>query len=382
MFIDSFCYNSAFADKDFTMKTEHEILRYIDQTAHLKAFFKSAPLRIEEIGDGNLNFIFRISDESGTSLILKYAAPYLRLLGEDFPLPQNRICVEMHTLSYFKTIAPSLIPKLYHLDEEAFCFAMEDLTGYKLLQSAQLSQFVSLSLYAKLGIFLATLYSKAPPPKHEVHYYENATLKRISEEYIFIFPYIENHPALMLPSHFTPSPKSALFMRNIEQLLHLFQTEKECLIHGDLHTGSVMIKHESLAIIDAEFSLFAPLGFDIGTLLAHILFGEMYNCFEKKPIQFQPIIRSLWKAFEKGIGIVPEHIVQQSVGFCGAELSRRLVVPAKAKPLEAISTLNAKESAYKVCERLSIEMVERFLEMKNLEDFISLVEKHLCAKTR
>lgn len=381
MFLDSFCYNGAFTDKDLTVKTEHEILQYIDKTNHLKAFFKSAPLRIEEIGDGNLNFIFRISDASGTSLILKYAAPYLRLLGEDFPLPQNRICVEMHTLSYFKNIAPSLIPELYHLDEEAFCFAMEDLSGYKLLQSAQLSQFVSLSLYAKLGTFLATLYSKAPPPKHEVHYYENATLKRISEEYIFIFPYIENHPALMIPSHFTPSLKSPLFRQNIEQLLHLFQTEKECLIHGDLHTGSVMIKHESLAIIDAEFSLFAPLGFDIGTLLAHILFGEMYNCFEKKPIQFQPIVRALWKAFEKGIGIVPEHIVQQSVGFCGAELSRRLVVPAKAKPLEAISSLDAKESAYKVCEQLSIEMVERFLEMKSLEDFISLVEKHLCAKT-
>ena len=363
------------------MKTKNDIIRYIDKTTHLKAFFKNETLHVEEIGDGNLNFIFRISDDSGTSLILKYAAPYLRLLGEDFPLPQERICVEMHTLSYFKNIAPSLIPEIYHCDEEAFCFAMEDLSSYKLLQSAQLSQFISLSLYAKLGTFLATLYTKAPPPKYEIHYYENATLKRISEEYIFIFPYIENHPALLLPSYFTPKAKSTHFMQNIAHLLKLFQEEKECLIHGDLHTGSVMIKNESLAIIDAEFSLFAPLGFDIGTLLAHILFGEIYNCFESKPIQFQPIVRSLWKAFEKGIAIVPEHILQQSVGFCGAELSRRLVVPAKAKPLEAIATLEAKEKAYKVCEQLSIEMIERFFEMKSLEDFISLVEKHLCDKT-
>lgn len=382
MFLDSFCYNGAFTDKDFTVKTEHEILHYIDKTNQLKTFFKHKPLHVEEIGDGNLNFIFRISDASGTSLILKYAAPYLRLLGEDFPLPQNRICVEMHTLTYFKSIAPAFIPRMYHLDEEAFCFTMEDLAGYQLLQTAQFDQFIAPSVYSKLGSFLATLYTKAPPPKYEVHYYENATLKRISEEYIFIFPYIENHPALMLPSYFTPSPKSPLFMQNIEQLLHLFQTEKECLIHGDLHTGSVMIKHESLAIIDAEFSLFAPLGFDIGTLFAHIIFGELYNCFEKKPVQFQPIIRSLWKTFAKSIGNVPEHIVQQSVGFCGAELSRRLVVPAKAKPLEAIRTLEGKTNAYTVCEKLSIEMVERFLEMKSVEDFISLVERHLCVKTR
>ena len=78
---------------------------------------------------------------------------------------------------------------------------------------------------------------------------------------------------------------------------------------------------------------------------------------------------------------MPEHILQERVGFCGAELSRRLVVPAKAKPLEAIATLEAKEKAYKVCEQLSIEMIERFFEMKSLEDFISLVEKHLCDKT-
>ncbi|WP_263831737.1 phosphotransferase [Sulfurospirillum oryzae] len=362
------------------MKTENEIRHYIDRTTTLKAFFKSLPLHVTEIGDGNLNFIFRISDESGNSLILKYAAPYLRLLGEDFPLPQERICVEMHTLSYFKNITPSLIPNIYHCDEEAFCFAMEDLSDYKLLQTAQFDQFISLSIYTKLGSFLAKLYAKTPP-RHEESYYENATLKRISEEYIFIFPYIENHPALMLPEFFTPMPKSELFMQNIQTLLTLFQDSKECLIHGDLHTGSIMVKNESLAIIDAEFSLVAPLGFDVGVLLAHILFGEIYAYFERKPLNYFAIIHALWKEFEKEMGGVPEHILKQSVGFCGAELSRRLVVPAKAKPLEAITSLKAKTKAYELCEALSIALVEDFLHVKSLEDFIAIVERHLCVKT-
>jgi len=362
------------------VQTETEIIHYIAKTPHLKAFFDSTTLHVSEIGDGNLNFIFRISDESGTSLILKYAPPYLRLLGKDFPLPQNRICVEMHTLTYFKSIAPSLIPTLYHCDEEAFCFAMEDLMGYKLLQIAQFDQFIPLSLYAKLGTFLATLYTKAPR-KHDESYYENTLLKRISEEYIFIFPYIENHPALVIPPYFQPMRKSALFLENMAYLLTLFQTEKECLIHGDLHTGSVMIKHENLAIIDAEFSLWGPLGFDIGTLLAHIIFGEIYNSFENKPLQIQPIVRSLCKAIEKNIGIVPEHILKQSVGFCGAELSRRLVVPAKAKPLEAIVSHEAKTKAYAVCEKLSIELIETFLHVNTLDAFITTVEKHVCIKT-
>ena len=361
------------------MTTENEIARYIATTSTLHAFFTKLPLHVKEIGDGNLNFIFRISDESGTSLILKYAPPYLRLLGVDFPLPQERICVEMHTLSYFQNISPQSVPHLFHLDEMAFCFAMEDLVGYKLLQTTQLDQFIPFSIYSKLGSFLATLYTKAPP-KHEEDYYVNATLKRISEEYIFIFPYIPNHPALVIPLYFTPTPKSALFLQNIDLLLKLFQTEKECLIHGDLHTGSVMMKHENIAIIDAEFSCFAPLGFDIGTLLAHILFGEIYNVFEKKQSQFQPVIRALWNGFEQKAGDMPEHMLKQSIGFCGAELSRRLVVPAKAKPLEMIGTLEAKTKAYALCETLSTELVESFLHVKHFEEFMLILQKHLCPK--
>jgi len=360
--------------------TPDEIVHYIRSTPKLKAFFTSDALVVEEIGDGNLNFIFRITDGNGKSLILKYAAPYLRLLGKAFLLPQQRICVEMHTLSYFKRIAPALIPTLYHCDEAAFCFAMQDLIGYKLLQTMQLEQFISLTLYAKLGSFLATLYAKSPS-NHDASYYENATLKRISEEYIFIFPYHANHPALRTPEYFSPSAKSALFMENIAYLLQHFQEEKECLIHGDLHTGSIMVKHENLAIIDAEFSLFGPLGFDIGTLLAHILFGEIYNVFEKKPLHFKPVILALWRAFENDVGNTPLHILQHSVGYCGAELSRRLVVPAKAKPLEAISDLDAKTKAYALCEKLSIELIESFLHVKTIEAFLAIVESHLCPKT-
>ena len=363
------------------MKTPQDVLNYLEKTSHLSTFFKHPPLNVEEIGDGNLNFIFRVRDQSGASLILKYAAPYLRLLGEDFPLPQNRICVEMHTLEYFKKIAPTLIPTLYHCDEASFCFFMEDLLEYQLLQTFGLTQSAPLSIYEKLGSFLATLYTKVPPKHKEIGYYENETLKSISEHYIFIYPHSENHPALVIPEHFSPLPKSALFHKNIEHLLYLFRFEKECLIHGDLHTGSIMIKRENLAIIDAEFSFFGPLGFDIGTLLAHLIFADIYHCFEQKPRQFSTIVHTLWKAFERGLGDVPIAILQQSIGFCGAELSRRLVVPAKAKPLEAIHLLESKAKAYACCEKLSIALIERCFELKSMEEFIAIVESHVCAKT-
>lgn len=356
------------------MMTQDTIVNYLNATPVLRALLGSEPLHVSEIGDGNLNFIFRAFTPQ-KSLIIKYAPPYLRLLGEDFKLPQQRICVEMHTMAYFKTIAPTLIPSIYHTNEKAFLFVMEDLKEFETLQKVQLKMPIALSVYEKLGDFLGKIYAHTPPLK-ELDYYENATLKNISENYIFRFPHIPNHEALAIPPFFKPLPKDAHFYQGIEMLLELFLNAKETLIHGDLHTGSVMVKEDKIAIIDAEFSFFGPLGFDMGNLFAHILFGEIYALFEGKKVQWKEAINAVWKSFGHD-----EHILQTSVGFCGAELYRRLVVPAKAKPLEAISTQKNKEKAYYLVDALAIDLVSNFLHVKHIEDFYTMIERHLCTKT-
>lgn len=337
--------------------------------------FGTKPLHVNEIGDGNLNFVFRIFDNASHSIIIKHAPPYLRLLGEDFKLPQERICVEMHTMGYFKSIAPLYIPNIYHADEANFMFAMEDLRGYETLQKMQLEEDIPLCIYEKLGDFLSKVYAHTPLLR-PLDYFENATLKSISEDYIFRFPYIKNHEALNVPSFFNPTSKNADFKKGIQTLVDVFLNTKTTLIHGDLHTGSVMIKDENIAIIDAEFSFFGHIGFDIGNLFAHILFGEIYNLFEGKKIKYKEIIEVLWKNFGHD-----ETLLQISVGFCGSELFRRLVVPAKAKPLETISLQRHKEKAYHLVDRLAIDLVSNFNHVKCIEDFYALLEKHLCLKT-
>lgn len=353
---------------------KNDILHYIHQTPILKNYLGEEALHVNEIGDGNLNFVFRAHTKQ-KSLIIKYAPPYLRLLGEDFKLPQNRICVEMHTLAYLKTIAPLYIPTIYHTDEKEFLFAMEDLRDFETLQKVQLESPISLHVYAKLGDFLAKVYAHKPP-LHPDDYYENATLKNISENYIFRFPHIANHEALSIPSFFKPIPKDEAFLNGIETLTMLFLDAKETLIHGDLHTGSVMIQGDDIAIIDAEFSFFGPLGFDMGNLFAHTLFGEIYAMFEGKHVQYKEALRALWKPFEAN-----EAVLQTSIGFCGAELYRRLVVPAKAKPLEAISIQSNKEKAYHLVQRMAMDLVTHYAHIKSLEDFFVLLEKHLCQTT-
>lgn len=332
------------------------------------------PYHVEEIGDGNLNFVYRISDASFSSFILKYAPPYLRLLGEEFKLPQERICVEMHTMCYFESIAPSFVPHIFHCDEAHFYCVMEDLKGYVLLQQKRLEEKIPLVIYEKLGTFLALLYTNTPPSFKE-GFYENATLKHISENYIFIYPHIPNHEALIIPPFFTLACKSALFEENMRTLTYLFLHVKECLIHGDLHTGSILIHREDVKIIDAEFSLFAPLGFDMGVLFAHILLGEIHALMLGEQTQTKEALTSVWEHFCLHVKEVPPHILGQSVGFCGAELYRRLVVPAKAKPLQALpSHLQAK--AYQKVEALAVFLVENYLHVKQMHDMLHLLKEH------
>lgn len=355
------------------MEHERALLAYI-RTLAPHVFLDTSSLHISEIGDGNLNFVFRISDQHNHTLIVKYAPPYLRLLGEVFKLPQHRICVEMRTMRYFEHIAPSFVPHILHSDESHFCFAMEDLSTYALLQQVRLEHEIPLAIYAKLGTFLAHLYTHKPPLKQE-GYYEDATLKSISEDYIFRFPHRANHEALVVPHFFTPRPKSELFYANLHTLTELFLHTKECLIHGDLHTGSLLIQGEDVKIIDAEFSLFAPLGFDIGVLFAHILFGELYAHMQGQKVQTHEALTSLWESFEAHVHDVPPHILQHSVGFCGAELFRRLVVPAKAKPLEKLPP-HRQASAYEKVETLAIVFIEKCLHVKHMRDMLRLLKEN------
>ena len=47
----------------------------------------------------------------------------------------------------------------------------------------------------------------------------------------------------------------------------------QALIHGDLHTGSVFINQEHTYIFDPEFAFYGPMGYDIGNVIANLLFA-------------------------------------------------------------------------------------------------------------
>jgi len=53
------------------------------------------------------------------------------------------------------------------------------------------------------------------------------------------------------------------------ELKDKFMNHTQALIHGDLHTGSIMVTQDKTVMIDPEFAFFGPIGFDTGAILAN-----------------------------------------------------------------------------------------------------------------
>lgn len=84
----------------------------------------------------------------------------------------------------------------------------------------------------------------------------------------------------------TPAAQAADLHRAVAAVRRDFDTLKECVIHGDLHTGSMMVAPAAspgegqdthlLRIIDAEFGHLGWAAMDTGTVLAHFICAYMH----------------------------------------------------------------------------------------------------------
>ena len=83
-------------------------------------------------------------------------------------------------------------------------------------------------------------------------------------------------------------------------------TEAQALIHGDLHTGSIMASEQETFVIDPEFAFVGPMGFDLGAIIGNLLmsyFSHEYRqpLLGREPYQYRKwlleTVESLWSEF-------------------------------------------------------------------------------------
>jgi len=238
--------------------------------------------RAREVGDGNLNLVFIVEGPAG-SVIVKQALPYMRLVGDSWPLPLKRAFFEYHALTRQANRDPGSVPEVYLFDEGQALIVMERLMPHVILRESLIKGERHPGLGVMLGRFCARtlfrgseLHLASPRRKADVALFaDNVTLCDITESLVFTDPYF----AAERNRHTTPQldPIVADLRRDVDlkvEVQHLksaFCSNAETLLHGDLHTGSVMVAGENARVIDPEFALYGPIGFDVGMLLANFV---------------------------------------------------------------------------------------------------------------
>ena len=109
---------------------------------------------VREVGDGNLNLVFIVEGDAG-SVIVKQALPYVRLVGDSWPLPLKRAFFEYHALIRQEARDPGSVPQVLHFDESQALIVMERLQPHIILRQQTMEGRKVAGLGLTLGLFAA-----------------------------------------------------------------------------------------------------------------------------------------------------------------------------------------------------------------------------------
>ena len=238
--------------------------------------------QVREVGDGNLNLVFIVESPRGTAIV-KQALPYVRLVGDSWPLPLKRAFFEYHALVRQAARDPGSVPEVLHFDEAQALIVMERLTPHIILRGQMMAGAEVAGLGGTLGRFCARtafrgsdLHMETARKKADVALFSgNVELCDITENLVFTDPYfaadMNRHTAPQLDPVVADLRGDEALKIEVQHLKRAFSARAETLCHGDLHAGSVMVTGGEARIIDPEFAFYGPFGFDIGMMLGNFL---------------------------------------------------------------------------------------------------------------
>lgn len=334
--------------------------------------------RVEEVGDGNLNLVFILGDEEGRGLVLKQALPYMRLVGPDWPMKPDRARLEAEITQVHGRVAPGLVPEIYAYDADRYLIAMEDLSDHRVWRGALNEGQRHEGVAAAMGSYVAAVAFGTSPlgmdPEEQkllAASTSNGELCRITEDLVFTEPYVDAGRNAVLPANEADAAALAADEVMVDAMglaKWKFMTEGEAIIHGDLHTGSVMVRGSaadgtpgdgpsSARAIDSEFGFCGPVAFDIGALWANYVIAATRGaalgdatqqdwCLDQIVLTwdaFEAELRNRWPDrldprvwHDEALERLLAHWMEDAWLFAAAKMARRIVGLAKTTDIETL----------------------------------------------
>lgn len=388
--------------------TTEDAMHFADE--HSGLFGDHSKLSCEEFGDGNLNLVFRVSNDKGTSLIVKQALPYARCVGESWPLTIDRARIEAEVLLQHRKLCPDHTVEVLHYDATQAAILMEDLKDYRILRAELISGKQFPHLAPQLASYLAnTLYYTSdfaltgPNKKQQVGRFLNPELCLITEDLFFTDPYCNHERNNIHPEINSDAQKlwhDEELQAEIAQLKADFLSKPQALLHGDVHSGSIFINDENCKLIDAEFGFYGPIGFDVGSLIGNLLlnylghFGLTADSDTRQQHQHYLLQQTstLWQQFAEQFtqlmntecrepslqnSVYQQRFMQQvfadAIGYAGCELIRRTVGLAHVADLDRISNSDLRAQSERKALTLGRKLIMQRKQLTSIDEVLSLL---------
>jgi 5-methylthioribose kinase len=390
---------------------EAEAIRFAGQIPNF--FPADAKLNCHEIGDGNLNLVFHVTDQvSSKSVILKQALPYAKVVGESWPLTLDRARIESEALMLQAKLCPELVPEVYSYEPNLALTIMEDLSDHVIMRrgliegrqyplfSDHIAAFLARTLF-----FTSDLGMNQQEKKQRVAQFVNPELSKITEDLIFDHPYTNADT-----NNFNPGIIDEVEAIWADQDLHLevallrerFLTSAQSLLHGDLHTGSIFVTPSSTKVIDPEFAFYGPMGFDIGAVIANLLLNyagqEGWSKDDKSRMvyrnyllqtvsevwdKFEREFRSLWNEHSMDrMSMTPGYqdvyvsrLLQDTIGYAGCKMIRRIVGLAHVADIDKIENAEKKEQAERIALSIGKTLVKHHRKAATIDEVLEIARK-------
>jgi 5-methylthioribose kinase len=404
---------------DYKVLDIDSVVEYLRNIKEVMKFFGSDDIKAQEIGDGNLNYVYKISsvENPKKALIAKQAVPYLRCVGEDFPLSRYRMTYEIRALQKFYNIFPSFVPKLHHASEEMSLVVMDFLDNHIIMRKGLIERVKyknfseHISTYMSATLFYTSSLSLSSSDKRELidRFNGNTELCKLTEDLVFSFAFMEHETNDNENVKNNPQAKKLFedmeFKEKVLELKYRFMTQSDALVHGDLHTGSIMINENETYVIDPEFAFVGPFGFDVGALLANLVNNYIYHVVVTKDIDFQEwLLKTIKEVLEKFRdkfldfwseaknsallveGYLDEatlenykkrfikNILRESVGYAGCKMARRVYGVAGVEEIRGVEDSTLRGEAEKTALIIAREFVMKYEKIDSVDEILEIIK--------
>ena len=413
--------------------TEASVLGYVREREALRDIFSSFDLTASEVGDGNLNqvFILRNRDKPDEAAVLKQALPYLRVAGDSWPLSRERMRFETGALRLYNDLTPGLVPRVYDHDEDMSVVVMEFLGEHEVMRkplvarerfpnfAEHISHFLAQTLFHTSDLFLSGEEKKA-----RQKLFINPHLCKLQEDFVYTNPY-KTSPENQWNPELEPQVQAVRtngpLKAAIADLKRDYMTRAQALLHGDLHTGSLMVTERDTKVIDPEFAFYGPVGYDIGTLFANLVLNALSHTAhtpdEETRKEYQDYlldtVRDIWRLFsEKFERLWTAHqqsdpdrkaywdfaggeeafrtyqqdyltrILQDSAGHGGCEMLRRMMGIVSVWDLSSIEDMKARAVAERLAVRIGSSWITNRSNITTIDALLDVVREELAGRLK